>query len=205
MKSIQELSESELTLVCDAQILYLKNAALQKIKLHLQNFQDQLQQSTHLQQLEQSFNSTFRSAKISKGENYRALPYLILDYPAQFSKSSIFAFRTLFWWGNFFSFTLHLQGEALELVRKSLIAHSTLIQQSEYYICIHENPWEYHFEPNNYKKASAVDANELKLLFSKKDFVKLSFKLDIKDYKNLEAKGLQLFNELITYLGNEAN
>ena len=42
------------------------------------------------------------SGKISRGENYRGLPYLILDYPAYFSQKDIFAFRTMFWWGHFF-------------------------------------------------------------------------------------------------------
>src|SRR4051812_8041543 len=49
-----------------------------------------------------------RSGKISKGENYRGLPYLILDYPASFERDNAFALRTMFWWGNFFSVTLHL-------------------------------------------------------------------------------------------------
>ena len=54
------------------------------------------------------------NGKIFRGENYLGLPYLVLDYPKHFSKDSIHAFRTMFWWGNFFSFTMHLQGKALE-------------------------------------------------------------------------------------------
>src|SRR5688572_24832334 len=49
-----------------------------------------------------------QSAKISKGENYLSLPYVMLDYPSAFSKTGICAVRTMFWWGNFFSITLHL-------------------------------------------------------------------------------------------------
>jgi hypothetical protein len=52
-----------------------------------------------------------KGGKISKGENYNGLPYLILDFPAMYSKENIFAVRTLFWWGNFFSISLHLSGE----------------------------------------------------------------------------------------------
>ena len=43
--------------------------------------------------------------KISKGENYNGFPYVIMDYPATFSKENIFALRTMFWWGNFISIT----------------------------------------------------------------------------------------------------
>ena len=48
--------------------------------------------------------------KIAKGENYLQLPYVLLDYPRCFDKENIFAIRTMFWWGNFFSITLHLSG-----------------------------------------------------------------------------------------------
>lgn len=51
------------------------------------------------------------SGKISRGENYRLLPYILLDYPSYFSKNTIFAVRTMFWWGHFFSVTLHLSGD----------------------------------------------------------------------------------------------
>ena len=61
------------------------------------------------------------NGKIFRGENYRQLPYLVLDYPKHFSKESVLAFRTMLWWGNFFSCTLHLQGKALDERRSSLI------------------------------------------------------------------------------------
>ena len=31
--------------------------------------------------------------------------------PAVFSKENIFAIRTMFWWGNFFSISLHVSGK----------------------------------------------------------------------------------------------
>ena len=41
--------------------------------------------------------SFFKTAngKISKGENYEGLPYVILDYPELFSKENIYAIRTM--------------------------------------------------------------------------------------------------------------
>src|SRR5258705_2608323 len=48
---------------------------------------------------EQVFPELYKNAggKISRGENYEGLPYVMLDYPALFSKENIFAIRTLFW------------------------------------------------------------------------------------------------------------
>ncbi len=36
----------------------------------------------------------------------------MLDYPRAFGRDSIFACRTFFWWGRFFSLTLHLAGRS---------------------------------------------------------------------------------------------
>ena len=61
------------------------------------------------------------SPKISKGENYKGLPWLVLDYPRYFNKEDIFAIRTLFWWGNFFSITLHISGKYKMRYEKKII------------------------------------------------------------------------------------
>ena len=54
----------------------------------------------HRQQLPVEFFDV--SPKISRGEQYLGLPYVMLDYPRIFSKENVFAIRTFFWWGNYF-------------------------------------------------------------------------------------------------------
>src|SRR5688572_3269810 len=45
--------------------------------------------------------------RIFKGENYLGLPYVTLDYPRLFESDNTLTLRTMFWWGNFVSVTLH--------------------------------------------------------------------------------------------------
>ncbi|MBS1566792.1 MAG: hypothetical protein JST39_20575, partial [Bacteroidetes bacterium] len=52
--------------------------------------------------------------KISKGEQYRRMPWVVLDYPRVFSKEHTMAIRHFFWWGHYFSSTLHVKGRFLE-------------------------------------------------------------------------------------------
>ncbi len=52
--------------------------------------------------------------KISRGENYQDLPWVMLDYPRNFSTADIFALRSFFWWGRFWNISLHLKGTYLE-------------------------------------------------------------------------------------------
>ena len=49
--------------------------------------------------------------KISKGEQYEGMPWVMLDYPRFFAEEQgHFAIRSFFWWGHFFSIQLHISG-----------------------------------------------------------------------------------------------
>lgn len=117
--------------------------------------------------------------KISKGENYLGLPYLVLDFPAFFSNGNIFAYRTMFWWGNFFSFTLHLQGKSFEKYRHKLIEKFDNLQGQNIYICINETPWQYYYKDDNYVPLN--DSHKKNITCC--NFLKLSKKIDLKDWE----------------------
>ena len=52
--------------------------------------------------------------KIAKGEAYKGLPYVMLDFPRYFTQNEVLAIRTFFWWGNYVTVTLHLNPRAGE-------------------------------------------------------------------------------------------
>ena len=104
------LSPEEAALVVSADWILTKNRVMQKAmdmlglvqaeqNIHLEKFKNRLPQAIY-----QS------SPKIARGENYLGLPWLMLDFPRSFNREDTFAIRTFFWWGNFFSVTLHLSG-----------------------------------------------------------------------------------------------
>jgi len=126
-------------------------------------------------------NNDLNKSKISKGENYRSLPFVILDFPAVFDSKNIFAFRTMFWWGNFFSATLHLQGKYLELYNANLLTNFELLLHQNIYICVGETPWEYHFGKDNYVQLS----KEHKKFIDKSKFVKLSKKIPLEQIESI--------------------
>ena len=77
-----------------------------------------------------------RHQKISRGENYKGMPYLILDYPRIFDGEDVFAFRSMFLWGHFFSFSFQLSGIYLERYRLQLEERLHTLQNKDYYYCI---------------------------------------------------------------------
>lgn len=139
-----------------------------------------------------------RAGKISKGENYQDLPYLILDFPRKFSKPSTFAYRTMVWWGNEISFTMHLGGDVLELYYPTII--NSLDQLKNYYLSIHESPWEYHYGTDNYRKISSLTFDQIHTILNEKDFVKISIPHPLKDIKKVPELALEHFKNYLSIL-----
>lgn len=63
----------------------------------------------------------FAKGQIAKGENYEGYPYVMLDFPKYFSGKEKFTFRTMFWFGNYFIFSLILEGEHLPAYRAKFL------------------------------------------------------------------------------------
>jgi hypothetical protein len=102
------LSRYEMNLVSDSEILLAKNRVIKKV---YEMFGELVDDYKQILKEEPLYGADEIQAKISRGENYRGLPYVMLDYPRNFSKSDVFAIRSFFWWGHFFSITLQLEGE----------------------------------------------------------------------------------------------
>lgn len=137
--------------------------------------------------------------KIAKGENYLQLPYVLLDNPRCFEGDNIFTVRTMFWWGNFFSITLHVSGTYKNMFQQKIMENLVSAKQ-DIFICIHENQWHHHFEADNYINAKLLSVNELTAIISTKQFVKLAVKFPLHEWNNVTALLDECFNEMIEML-----
>src|SRR6185436_1888331 len=125
---------AEMELVSSPDIILTKNAILQKIKSFLEELQlkqqDVLQKySSHLPEEPLKI-----SPKISRGENYKGLPWLVLDNPRYFQHNNIFAIRTMFWWGNFFSITLHVSGNNKAKFLERIAGNIPVLKENDFSI-----------------------------------------------------------------------
>lgn len=177
----------------------IKTSSTKKIEHLLASVRDELKNTIEENKLIFPEGVDSSMGKIFRGENYLGLPYLVLDYPKYFSKDSVFAFRTMFWWGNFFSCTLHLQGKALEKYRQIIIENRERIKKKSVYVCVNDSPWQYHYKKENYLLIDKFPAKDLEELFRKKDFIKLSRKVSLDDYKSLAAFSKESFLQLLPF------
>jgi hypothetical protein len=139
-------------------------------------------------------------AKILKGENYQGLPWLMLDYPRYFDKENIFAIRTMFWWGNFFSTTLHLSGKYKAKYGDVLASHHAELGNAGYYYCIHEDQWHHHFEKDNYVPAKQFSDAEFAEGISQNSFIKLSKQVSFNEWNNAADLLTENFREITNCL-----
>ena len=137
--------------------------------------------------------------KIAKGENYLQLPYVLLDYPRRFDASDIFAVRTMFWWGNFFSITLHLSGIYKEKFQKKITANLYAVNP-DFFICIQDNQWHHHFEADNYIPVKQLSGIDLQDIIHKKQFIKLSVKFPLQPWAAIPVLLDKSFLEIIKLL-----
>ncbi len=191
------LSPDELELVNNSGWILTKRAVMDKavylfgdlsgkVKAILENEKDGLPQAVLLSE-----------PKISKGENYQQLPYVILDYPRCFDAKNVFAIRTMFWWGNFFSCTLHLAGIYKEMFETAVAKNIVVPSKNNYFICVNEDQWQHHFEPDNYFDIKTKAGEEIKVILLQQPFIKIAMKFSLQQWNEMPELLEHAFSEMI--------
>ncbi|MCU0447653.1 MAG: hypothetical protein MUE85_22360 [Microscillaceae bacterium] len=195
------LLAQELEYLQNTDFLLTKIKITQKLNDTLANLRDSLRAYIHDSSLDLPIALDYQVGKISKGENYRGLPYLVLDYPKLFKTNQIWAFRTMVWWGKAWSCTLHLQGEMWHTYQSALIDNRQMLDNQAVYICIHSQPWEYHYESDNYVAWDILTEAQRLTILQDHPFLKLSRTLALHQLSEAEAFSLQSFHLFCRAMG----
>lgn len=184
-------------MVQNTDLILTKNQIMQKAKLLLEQLQQDFIEYSKDHQNNLPDEVSTSVPKISKGENYLGLPYLILDYPRCFNKENIFAIRTMFWWGNFFSINLHLSGSYKSSYENSAISLYLLLKKEKYFISINQNEWEHHFEKSNYARIDTLSKAAYEKNIRKFSFLKIAYKIPVAKWDEVAEKLTHHFKILI--------
>lgn len=191
-----QLDSKELSIVVDAEWILHKNRIIEKV-FHLFG---SLQEAMAADPVISTFPvEAALSPKISKGENYQGLPYVILDYPRLFSRDNIFACRTFFWWGRFFSTTVHLAGDFLVPHRATLLASRETLAADHWSVCVQDDPWQHHFEANNFQTIASLKPEQWESLVQK-PFVKLAKRYELQGWEKIIDNAVAAYAPLLELL-----
>jgi len=191
------LSPDELLLVQNGEWILTKNTVIQKVYnlfgLLAENVKSSIADHLPVEVAE-------ISAKISKGENYNGLPYVMFDYPRFFTKKDVFAIRTFFWWANYFSVTLHLKGEYKQIFAETIFKNISLLAEKNFYISVTEDEWQHDMDEKNYILLSSMKNDLQQKYFLQSSFLKLSAKIDLSKWNESETELLNLYEVIFESL-----
>lgn len=193
------LSAQELELVTNADLILTKNRIMEKA-LELLG-QVQQRQEVYLKNYagklpEEVMRST---PKISRGEQLQGLPYLVLDYPRLFTQDHFFAIRSLFWWGKFFSITLHLSGRYQVLFREAIIAAYPHWSEKDWHLASDGDPWQHDFANNYYQPITILEPAQMHQYLSG-PFLKLVLYWPLTEWESTVDRFDQAFRDLLAGL-----
>jgi hypothetical protein len=195
-----KFTPAEIAVMCDQDFFLRKDSVTGKLLEVFGEIESELRSElTGFKTITKDFN--FSNGKIFRGENYKRFPYIVLDYPRIFSADSVFAFRTMFWWGHEFSFTLHLQGKALDKFREAIKKGLDSLKNKQVYFCVNDTPWQYHFEKENYWLIEEVQELENKVADAK--FIKLSKKIPVESFNILYNSSIDTFKVFLEILNQQ--
>jgi hypothetical protein len=194
------LSHGEMELVTNTDWILTKRIVIDKVNTMFGALAGSMRHMILAEQKDLPAAALLSTPKIAKGENYRLLPYVILDYPRCFDKENIFAVRTMFWWGNFFSCTLHLSGVYKRQFEPALLNNIAAMQKDGFYICINKNEWEHHFETANYIAAGELSELQIGTIINQQQFIKLAAKFSLHQCNEMDVLLEKCFSAILQLL-----
>lgn len=174
-----QLSTKEILLLTDPEPILTKNRVLAKlVELLGEVSAEQVAMAdARKAHLPDAFFSL--PPKISRGEQYQLMPWIMLDYPRKFQEPAWLAIRQFVWWGHLFSSSLLVSGPMQELV----LDRADGSNWDDLYVCVHASPWEHDFGDHNMRLLNAISSEELHQLRTK-TFLKLAFYLPVGQWQN---------------------
>ena len=191
------LSSAEIELMQNAEVILTKNRVLEKMRTLLEEVQDKQTEFAGKNNLNSGIFNV--SAKISKGENYLGLPYLILDYPRQSLENNFFFIRTMFWWGKFFSCTLHLANSSKEIFKERIIESYPKLKN--FYISISDDQWAHHLEETDYQKIDSMSEDQFRETCEHFDHIKITGRHSLTEWEIAPVKLLENWKLFLSVCG----
>lgn len=193
----QFFTESELQLLFNKDIFLTKRTATEKLYMLFSELQVAIKDTSTHKSFPFPVGTDFNTGKISKGENYKGYPYIILDFPKLFNKNSVFAFRSMFWFGNSFLFSFVCSGDALHSLQNSFMRNRNQLHKQHIFFSLHETAWQH--ELNSTSDILMENASENLILqhIRKSNFIKLTSQRSSTNKENIISDAVKIYEDML--------
>ena len=199
-----QLSPEEKQLISNSEWILTKNAVLAKVNALLALVLDE--QMNWINVNKELFHPSLFAppAKISRGENYGGLPYLVLDHPRVFGKPDTCVIRTFFWWGNYFSTTLQLEGSYRQRAEPRIVAAYEMMGKRNFLLGISTDRWQHRIDSAHYKPVKEFSSTAFGQMVSELPFIKISSLMRLDQWDDALQKLGDDFRVLASILSSPA-
>lgn len=186
------LSPQEWTLVLDPSFILTKNLVIDKVYSLLGQVAFSYQQITAM--LPEAYQGDWLhwAPKISRGEKYNDLPWVMLDYPRKYTPTDTHAIRSFFGWGSEFSIHLILQGASRDCWLNNA-RHWIETAHPEWMIDLSDDPWQHHRDQQRCVPLCTTNLEELK----RRPFIKYSCWQPLTAWDTLPEQWSSIFSEWV--------
>lgn len=132
--------------------------------------------------------------KISSGENYKDLPYMVLDFPKIGGPKFSLLFRTMFWWGKYVCFQLFLHKETHKDEYHQWI---NFVADADWILC-NENLWSNDIQSGDFIQKQHTDLKEIPQLPG--EYFKIMRVIEMKKPDNLFEEAIGFYKNFYSYL-----
>lgn len=179
-----QLSKEEIQLLQNADWLLTKNAIIEKLVGAMALLANEWQHQVPEQLRGMPGMAGMLPPKISRGEKYQGLPYVVLDYPRNYGQEQVFALRVLCWWGQFYSITLHTKGRYQHDWAPRISRNLGVLQQEGFKICLDTDEWEQDWRKPAFRSLDCLDSE----ILYQASFLKLSAIVEINQWEKMPGR-----------------
>lgn len=142
--------------------------------------------------MQKYYPNTSQNFKVTRGENYIDMPYVVLDVPQLKQQNIAGSLRIMFWWGHYISVQYFIRFDADKLKKLTNFSHKP------YVISLAENLFNNNLDDAEFIPINNFKADEVTL----PHLSKICCKIDLTELSNLEQHIGLFMDDMI--LVNEA-
>ena len=156
----QDWCTKDLELINHIEVFQHKPAILKKVENRLIKLKEAMVEELVSCAPQLPPGTDIEKGQIARGENNNGFPFLSLDIPQNFSKTTMFTYRTLFWWGHYLGFSLILKGDKLKTYFQLLSAVRNEPALQNVYLSLTPTPWEWRLEEKYFTPVGNIPEQE---------------------------------------------
>lgn len=184
-----KLTNEELTVLKNTEFLRVKHLVIQKTVQLFDNLGDELRNNLKFNDINSELGTSY---KISRGENFKGFPYVVLDYPKIRTNSDPVLFRTILWWGNYISLNVLIRDPEKNLQEKLINRIDSINKEWMFYSG--SDPWDHNLDSGNY--FIIKNDEELKNQVNENILLKISRKISLENWEKIPEEALENYKKI---------